>query len=68
VAFHKLLRSKDWLVTKAFRGVGSHKLLRSQDWLVAKASGGVGSYDSRSEDADERELEKVHDGKSAKCC
>ena len=35
---------------------------------MAKASsrGGVGSYDSRSsEDADERELEKVHDdGKS----
>jgi hypothetical protein len=43
-----------------------HKLLRSQDWLVAKASCGVGSYDSRSEDADERELGKVHDGKSAK--
>ncbi len=46
-----------------------HKLLtRSQDWLVAKTSRGVGSYDSRSEDADERELGKVHDGKSAKCC
>ncbi len=44
-----------------------HKLLtRSQDWLVAKASHGVGSYGSRRKDADERELGKVHDGKSAK--